>query len=78
MNSARLSKEKPWAILGISRQEYDRAKPWKKARMTKEAFGDLVRAVAPEAIKNLKDEAQAEILTAAIFGASVVEDENSM
>ena len=78
MNSDRLSKEKPWAILGISRREYDRAKPWKKAKMTREAFGDLVRAVPPEAIKNLKDEAHAEILTAAIFGGPALEDGASM
>lgn len=64
-----LPKEKPWAILGISRREYDKARPWKKAGMSKEAFADLVRAVPPEAVKILKDEAQAEILTAAIFGA---------
>ncbi len=61
-------KEKPWAILGISRREYDKAKPWKKAKMSKEAFADLVRQVPPEAFKQIRDEAQAEVLVAAMFG----------
>lgn len=60
--------DKPWAILGISRRDYDKARPWKKAGMSREAFGKLVLAVPPEAIKILKDEAQAEVLVAAMFG----------
>ncbi len=74
MSIARLTKEKPWAILGISRREYERARPWKAAKMTKEAFAELVRAVPPEAVKVLQDEAQAEILTAAIFGPDAIQE----
>ena len=68
MSTGDLKQEKPWAILGISRREYDKARPWKRAGMSREAFGDLVRQVPPEAVKILKDEARAEILLAAIFG----------
>ncbi len=73
MRNDKLTKEKPWAILGISRRRYEIARPWIKAGMTREAFADLVRAVPPEAVKILKDEAQAEILTAAIFGADAIQ-----
>jgi len=27
--------EKPWAILGISRKQYETVKPWKKSNMTR-------------------------------------------
>ena len=63
-----LEKEKPWAILGITRREYDKARPWKKAGVSRETFAEMVRAVPPEAIKILKDDAEAEILVEAIFG----------
>ena len=64
----KLKGEKPWAILGISRREYDKARPWKSAGMSKEAFAELVRAVPPEAVTVLKQEAEAEMLVEAIFG----------
>lgn len=60
--------EKPWAILGITRRQYDTAKPWKRAKMSKEEFGKLVCMVPPEAIKDLKDRADAETLLEAAFG----------
>lgn len=68
--------DKPWAILGISRRQYDTAKPWKKAKMSKEEFAKLVSMVPPEAIKRLKDVADAEVLLEAAFGKSF-NDENS-
>ena len=60
--------EKPWAILGISRRQYDSAKPWKKAKMSKEEFAKLICLVPPEAIKRLRDNADAEVLLEAAFG----------
>jgi len=60
--------EKPWAILGITRRQYDTAKPWKRAKMTKEAFAKIVCMVPLEAIKSLKEHADAEMLLEAAFG----------
>ncbi|GFK92809.1 hypothetical protein NNJEOMEG_00636 [Fundidesulfovibrio magnetotacticus] len=60
--------DKPWAILGISRRQYDSAKPWKKAKMSKEEFAKLICLVPPEAIKRLRDNADAEVLLEAAFG----------
>jgi len=66
--------EKPWAILGITRRQYDTAKPWKKAKMSKEEFSKLVSMVPPEAIKSLKEHADAERLLEAAFGKGWVSD----
>ncbi len=60
--------EKPWAILGISRRQYDTAKPWKKAKMSKDEFAKLICLVPPEEIKSLKEHADAERLLEAAFG----------
>lgn len=66
--------EKPWAILGISRRQYDSAKPWKKANMSKEEFAKLVCMVSPEAIKSLKEQADVEMLLKAAFGKNCLEE----
>lgn len=68
---AKITTEKPWAILGISRRQYDTAKPWKRAKMSKEEFAKLISMVPPEAIARLKDYADAEMLLEAAFGKSV-------
>lgn len=68
--------DKPWAILGISRRQYDIAKPWKRAKMSKDEFAKLICMVPPEAIARLKDVANAGVLLEAAFGKGVtVEDE---
>lgn len=69
-----LLNEKPWATLGISRRQYDTAKPWKKAKMSKNEFAKLVCMVPPEAIKSLKEHADAEMLIEAAFGKGVVSE----
>jgi len=74
ISSLKTHPEKPWAILGISRRQYDTAKPWKKAKMSKEEFAKLVCMVPPEAIKRLKDHADAEWLLEAAFGKACVEE----
>ena len=66
--SAKPPPEKPWAILGISRRQYDTVKPWKRAKMSKDEFAKLICSVPPEAIKHLKDLADAEPLLEAAFG----------
>lgn len=66
--------EKPWAILGISRRQYDAAKPWKRAKMSKEVFAKLVLMVPPEAIKSLNEQADVEMLLEAAFGKNWLEE----
>ncbi len=72
--SDKFSGDKPWAILGITLRRYDAAKPWKKAKMSKEEFANLVRLVPPEAVKNLKEHADAEMLLEAAFGKEACRD----
>ncbi|GAB6060637.1 hypothetical protein [Desulfonatronum parangueonense] len=65
-----LTSEKPWAILGITRKQYTAAKPWKKAGMTKEKYAEMLSLMPHEAMKILKDEADAERLVNEIFKGS--------
>jgi hypothetical protein len=34
--------EKPWAILGITRKQYDTIKPWKQAGVTKKMYAEML------------------------------------
>ena len=63
-----LSREKPWAILGITRKKYDTIKPWKKAGMTKDKYAEMLNLMPHEAMQILKDEADADRLVESIFG----------
>lgn len=69
---SRLQGNKPWAILGISRKEYEARRPWAKAGQSRERFEDLLLALGehPEVLQDLRDYAEAEALTEMIFGQS--------
>lgn len=66
----KLKAEKPWAILGYSRKQYEALRLWKRAGISREKFEDFLRIMPHEAIKIIKDEADAERLTGVIFGKS--------
>lgn len=72
---ARLQGNKPWAILGISRKEYETRRPWVKAGQSRNRFEELLLALGehPEVIRNLKDYATAEALVEQIFGPDSTE-----
>ncbi|GAB6060294.1 hypothetical protein [Desulfonatronum parangueonense] len=59
---SKLSAEKPWAILGLTRKQYASARAWKKAGMTKEKYEEMLNLIPHEAMEILKDEADAERL----------------
>ncbi|WP_045218066.1 hypothetical protein [Desulfonatronum thioautotrophicum] len=61
--------EKPWAILGITREHYFATKPWKKAGVSKEKIAEILNLIPHEAMQILKDEADAERLVESIFGS---------
>lgn len=44
----KFKEEKPWALLGATRKDYDIAKPWKKTKLSKEEFGKLICSLPPE------------------------------
>lgn len=64
----KLGKDKPWAILGITRKHYESTKPWKNAGMSRTDFDNLVRSAPPEMVTTLWDEAHADQLVEAMFG----------
>lgn len=66
----KLTREKPWVRLGMSRKKYEAHRPWKRTKppMTRAAFEEMLEIFPPEAVKLLKEEADAEALLQAIFG----------
>lgn len=65
-----LKKEKPWAIMGLTRSQYQRLKPWKSAqkKISKEQFEDLVRELGANFFKDLKFQSDVGELMQGIFG----------
>jgi len=65
--SDRMKSEKPWAILGISRKQYETIKPWKKSNFSRDKFEELLSFFPNEAIQELKLHASADLLTEKLF-----------
>lgn len=64
----KFEKEKPWAILGVSRKSYDALKPWKKMKLSREEFGNKICSLPPEVFNDLRLHADANILVDSLFG----------
>lgn len=62
-----MEKNKPWAVLRISRRDYATARPWKKAGMSRHDFEKLVLDLPDELFSHLRDVTDAERLADAIF-----------
>ena len=60
-------KNKPWAVLRVSRKAYAAARPWKRAGMPRQEFESLILDLPDEFFAQLRDEADAERLAEAIF-----------
>ena len=67
--SERLKLEKPWAILGISRKQYETARPWKKSNMTRDRFESLIKFFPHDIVQDMKLHASAEYLTEKLFAS---------
>ena len=65
--SERLNTNKPWAIVGIPRKQYESIKPWKKASMSRDKFEEILRLFPNELVQDLKLHAAAELLTEKLF-----------
>jgi hypothetical protein len=48
---------KPWAVLGMSRREYEVKRPWKVAGVSRDHFEEITVMAPPELIERLKEEA---------------------
>ena len=64
----KLKSEKPWAILKVSRRQYETARPWVKANLPRQRFEELLAVLPDGFIDHVHRDAEAERLISAIFG----------
>ena len=65
-----LKKEKPWAVLKVSRRQYETKRPWVAANLPRKEFEELLTMLPDGFVDHCHREAEAERLVAAIFGAT--------
>ncbi|WP_428566680.1 MAG: hypothetical protein ACP59X_06650 [Solidesulfovibrio sp. DCME] len=63
-----LKREKPWAVLKVSRREYEAAKPWKRAGVSRAVFEELVFDLSDGFVDHCHMEVDAEKLVEGMFG----------
>lgn len=63
-----LRREKPWAILKVSRRQYESARPWKRAGISRDRFEALVLDLPDGFVDHCHLEADADRLVEALFG----------
>ena len=64
----RLTQDKPWAKLRITRREYETKRPWAKSGMDRKRWEALVLLIPDDAVDALYREADADKLIEAMFG----------
>lgn len=64
----RISQNKPWAIIKISRRQYEAVRPWKKSGMSRPMFEELLATLPEGVIDQLHLEADEEKLLWTVFG----------
>ena len=62
------NKEKPWAVMGVTRRQYESARMWKKTKLTRKEFDKLISSLPPEIFKEMQLEADGQRLIEAVFG----------
>lgn len=65
---------KPWAVLGMTRREYESKRPWKTAGVDRARFEEITSALPAELVQRIKEEAQAELLVEQIFGPDALRE----
>lgn len=63
-----LKKEKPWAILKVTRREYEATRPWKEAGISRARFEELLALMPDGFVDHCHREADADALVKAMFG----------
>ena len=64
----KLKQEKPWAILRVSRRQYEIKRPWVTANLPRKEFEELLAMLPDGFIDHCHRDAEAERLVNAIFG----------
>ena len=62
-----LKQEKPWAVLKITRRQYEEARLWKRTPLDRKAFDALIVSLPEGFVDHLRLEADADSLVDAIF-----------
>ena len=65
---------KPWTRLGISKELYKSARPWKKAKMSRERYEKIILNVPQELIEDFRREAEATAMMEAVFGKELARE----
>jgi len=68
MPPSRPLNNKPWAVLKVSRRQYETARPWKKAGLSRAAYEAILAELPEGFIDELHLEADAEKLLRSAFG----------
>lgn len=63
-----LKQENPWAILKVSRRQYETKRPWVTANVPRKKFEELLAMLPEGFIDHCHRDAEAERLVEAIFG----------
>ncbi|WP_043637963.1 hypothetical protein [Desulfovibrio sp. TomC] len=64
----RLKNEKPWAILKVSRRQYETKRPWVAANMPRQKFEELLTSLPDGFVDHCHRDVDAEKLVEAMFG----------
>lgn len=65
-----MANNKPWAVLKVSRRQYETARPWKKAGLSRADYEAILGDLPEGFIDELHLEADAEKLLRSVFGAA--------
>jgi len=65
---------KPWARLGIKKEKYIKARPWKEAKMSRVKYEKMLLAVPQELIEEIRTESEAQAMIESIFGEELAEE----
>jgi len=65
--SERFARPKPWYVLGVTRRQYETARPWKLARMERGAFDALVASLPHDYVTEKRRGFDAQQLVNALF-----------
>ena len=63
-----LKNEKPWAILKVSRRQYETKRPWVAANMPRQKFEEILTRLPDGFVDHCHRDAEADRLVEAIFG----------
>jgi hypothetical protein len=65
---------KPWHKLGISKKLYSKAKPWKRAKMSRAEFERIIMHLPQDMLDEARISMETEALVEGLFGEGMAEE----